>query len=278
MAGMRYDLIQESFSSPLAWRSLSRAAFSFCKLLLALLGFFWDQSTSAGHVTCCRQQGDIWMCPSFFSNPFPVALTVHPIFLTASELNIFAWKWLLHTQICFLHDRGRLGELNQWSWACFPLAVNHNPFYTVQWPCLASFLCNSSCPLLPPWMLYQPQHTLTMLTDHWKPKQTVSSGSPHPQACWGLWGCQAGFRHAISLKRLGSLLSPVLLAHVSTNLLFLLIIDSSKVKANYLLGVGRADCTGPVAEIPLVSWGNWTWGWQNTVFHHLWIFFAGLLV
>ena len=52
-----------------------------------------------------------------------------------------------------------------------------------------------------------------------------------------------------------SLLSLILLAHVSTNLLFILILDRSEVIANYLLGVGRADCTGPVAEIPLVSWG-----------------------
>ncbi|XP_030341609.1 putative neutral ceramidase C [Strigops habroptila] len=32
--------------------------------------------------------------------------------------------------------------------------------------------------------------------------------------------------------------------------------DSSKVKANYLLGVGRADCTGPVAEIPLMGYAK----------------------
>ncbi|XP_009933900.1 putative neutral ceramidase C isoform X2 [Opisthocomus hoazin] len=32
--------------------------------------------------------------------------------------------------------------------------------------------------------------------------------------------------------------------------------DSSKVVANYLLGVGRADCTGPVAEIPLMGYAN----------------------
>ncbi|XP_005154078.2 putative neutral ceramidase C [Melopsittacus undulatus] len=32
--------------------------------------------------------------------------------------------------------------------------------------------------------------------------------------------------------------------------------DSSKVRANYLLGVGRADCTGPVAEIPLMGYAK----------------------
>nr|XP_009482252.1 PREDICTED: neutral ceramidase [Pelecanus crispus] len=32
--------------------------------------------------------------------------------------------------------------------------------------------------------------------------------------------------------------------------------DSNKVIANYLLGVGRADCTGPVAEIPLMGYAN----------------------
>lgn len=65
--------------------------------------------------------------------------------------------------------------------------------------------------------------------------------------------------HACNIfKKVGlSLLSLILLAHVSTNLLFFLIIDTSElVSANYLLGVGRADCTGPVAEVPLVSWGN----------------------
>ncbi|KAK4820826.1 hypothetical protein QYF61_007220 [Mycteria americana] len=33
-------------------------------------------------------------------------------------------------------------------------------------------------------------------------------------------------------------------------------LNSSKVTANYLLGVGRADCTGPVAEIPLMGYAN----------------------
>ncbi|PKK21990.1 putative neutral ceramidase C [Columba livia] len=32
--------------------------------------------------------------------------------------------------------------------------------------------------------------------------------------------------------------------------------SSSKAPANYLLGVGRADCTGPVAEIPLMGYAN----------------------
>uniref|UniRef100_A0A8C8BRW1 Neutral ceramidase n=1 Tax=Otus sunia TaxID=257818 RepID=A0A8C8BRW1_9STRI len=40
-----------------------------------------------------------------------------------------------------------------------------------------------------------------------------------------------------------------------TNLLFI-IIDSNEVLANYLLGVGRADCTGPVADIPLMGYAN----------------------
>uniref|UniRef100_A0A8D0KY80 Neutral ceramidase n=1 Tax=Strix occidentalis caurina TaxID=311401 RepID=A0A8D0KY80_STROC len=40
-----------------------------------------------------------------------------------------------------------------------------------------------------------------------------------------------------------------------TNPLFI-IIDSNEVIANYLLGVGRADCTGPVAEIPLMGYAN----------------------
>lgn len=64
--------------------------------------------------------------------------------------------------------------------------------------------------------------------------------------------------HACNLfKKVGlPLLSLILLAHVSINLFFFLIIDPSEVTANYLLGVGRADCTGPVAEVPLVSWGN----------------------
>uniref|UniRef100_A0A8C4TVI7 Neutral ceramidase n=1 Tax=Falco tinnunculus TaxID=100819 RepID=A0A8C4TVI7_FALTI len=52
--------------------------------------------------------------------------------------------------------------------------------------------------------------------------------------------------------------SPILLAHVSTNLLFILITESSEPAAasQYLLGVGRADCTGPVAEIPLMGYAN----------------------
>lgn len=89
-----------------------------------------------------------------------------------------------------------------------PLAVTHSPFYTIRWPCFVRSLCSSSCLLLPAWMPYQPHHALTTLADHWKPKQTVSPGSPYPQACWGLWGYQAGFRHAISLKRLGCLFCP----------------------------------------------------------------------
>ncbi|OPJ79500.1 hypothetical protein AV530_001626 [Patagioenas fasciata monilis] len=32
--------------------------------------------------------------------------------------------------------------------------------------------------------------------------------------------------------------------------------SSGKATANYLLGVGRADCTGPVAEIPLMGYAN----------------------
>ncbi|KAM9232993.1 putative neutral ceramidase C [Leptosomus discolor] len=32
--------------------------------------------------------------------------------------------------------------------------------------------------------------------------------------------------------------------------------NPSEVTANYLLGVGRADCTGPVAEIPLMGYAN----------------------
>uniref|UniRef100_A0A8C0BQW3 Neutral ceramidase n=1 Tax=Buteo japonicus TaxID=224669 RepID=A0A8C0BQW3_9AVES len=65
--------------------------------------------------------------------------------------------------------------------------------------------------------------------------------------------------HACNIfKKVGlSLLSLILLAHVSTNLLFFLIIDTSElVSANYLLGVGRADCTGPVAEVPLMGYAN----------------------
>ncbi|GAB0192545.1 putative neutral ceramidase C [Grus japonensis] len=33
-------------------------------------------------------------------------------------------------------------------------------------------------------------------------------------------------------------------------------LDPSEATANYLLGVGRADCTGPVAEIPLMGYAN----------------------
>uniref|UniRef100_A0A663DWI7 Neutral ceramidase n=1 Tax=Aquila chrysaetos chrysaetos TaxID=223781 RepID=A0A663DWI7_AQUCH len=64
--------------------------------------------------------------------------------------------------------------------------------------------------------------------------------------------------HACNLfKKVGlPLLSLILLAHVSTNLLFFLIIDPSEVTANYLLGMGRADCTGPVAEVPLMGYAN----------------------
>ncbi|XP_008941068.1 PREDICTED: neutral ceramidase, partial [Merops nubicus] len=32
--------------------------------------------------------------------------------------------------------------------------------------------------------------------------------------------------------------------------------DSNEARTNYLLGVGRADCTGPVAEIPLMGYAN----------------------
>ncbi|KAM6105784.1 LOW QUALITY PROTEIN: neutral ceramidase [Pterocles gutturalis] len=32
--------------------------------------------------------------------------------------------------------------------------------------------------------------------------------------------------------------------------------DSSRIVPNYLVGVGRADCTGPVAEIPLMGYAN----------------------
>ncbi|XP_051472982.1 putative neutral ceramidase C isoform X2 [Apus apus] len=32
--------------------------------------------------------------------------------------------------------------------------------------------------------------------------------------------------------------------------------DATNERANYLLGVGRADCTGPVAEIPLMGYAN----------------------
>uniref|UniRef100_A0A8B9M5S8 Neutral ceramidase n=1 Tax=Accipiter nisus TaxID=211598 RepID=A0A8B9M5S8_9AVES len=64
--------------------------------------------------------------------------------------------------------------------------------------------------------------------------------------------------HACNLfKKAGlPLLSLILLAHVSANLFFFLIIDPSEVTANYLLGVGRADCTGPVAEVPLMGYAN----------------------
>jgi len=83
---MRHDLLQESFSSLLAWRSLPTPAFPFFELLLALLlCFFKDKGTSTGYGTCWRHQGDIWMCPSFFSSPFPIAPDM--LFLTAAELN-----------------------------------------------------------------------------------------------------------------------------------------------------------------------------------------------
>uniref|UniRef100_A0A8B9CT62 Neutral ceramidase n=1 Tax=Anser brachyrhynchus TaxID=132585 RepID=A0A8B9CT62_9AVES len=57
----------------------------------------------------------------------------------------------------------------------------------------------------------------------------------------------------------------VLLVCVAPNLLFILIIDydppptqkpSNGVSGDYLLGAGRADCTGPVAEIPLMGYAN----------------------
>uniref|UniRef100_A0A8B9FYX3 Neutral ceramidase n=1 Tax=Amazona collaria TaxID=241587 RepID=A0A8B9FYX3_9PSIT len=70
-------------------------------------------------------------------------------------------------------------------------------------------------------------------------------------------GMSSRFQACNLFKKAGlSFLSPVLLSYVSTNLLFILIIDSSKVIGNYLLGAGRADCTGPVAEIPLMGYAK----------------------
>lgn len=67
-------------------------------------------------------------------------------------------------------------------------------------------------------------------------------------------------------KAVLTLPSLVLLVCVAPNLLFILIIDNDDplptqkptngVSGGYLLGAGRADCTGPVAEIPLVCMGN----------------------
>ncbi|NXC49316.1 ASAH2 ceramidase, partial [Penelope pileata] len=70
---------------------------------------------------------------------------------------------------------------------------------------------------------------------------------------------------ALFAKTALTLQTPILLVLVATNL-FILIIDDDELprtqkpttggSGNYLLGVGRADCTGPVAEIPLMGYAN----------------------
>lgn len=100
-------------------------------------------------------------------------------------------------------------------------------------------------------MPLKPQHTLTTPTAHWKRKQAVEPLVHGPAESSG------DVKQVYLLKQAGlPLLSPILLARVSINLLLILVPGSKEAIANYLLGVGRADCTGPVAEIPLVSWGN----------------------
>lgn len=148
-----------------------------------------------------------------------------------------AWTW-------FLHGTGGLGGFNWECWAGF----NWECWAASPSLCITTHLTQSSDPSaeLPGWsFMPAPPFATQRPSQPWHILNPLEIPSEH------------------SARALWPLLSPVLLAHMPTDLPCVVTDCTNNIaeEAKYLVGVGRADCTGPVAQVPLVSGGNSTWGW-----------------